>query len=168
MNVTDDAVETFFSAIGDAEEMLGALLVPEADWGPEGAALKKFVCVVRALLTGTVPPVERTEWTNTLNLTQGLIGTPLESWKTMCCNDGGEGGKERVLRFASESLCSLIKEEIAPMRCVTTLSNNTLQFDTCLVVFSAQFVGSILSVKRPCKSSTCRSSRCTAYEIYDT
>lgn len=123
--IADDSVEIFFSAIGDAEEMLGALLVPEAEWGPEVSALKKFVCVVRALLTGTVPQSGHVESTNHLNLTQGLIGTPLESWKTMSCADAGlEGGKERVLRYASEALCALIKEETAPMRSVTLLQKN--------------------------------------------
>lgn len=145
-------MEIFFSAIGDAEEMLGALLVPEVEWGPEGVALKKFVCVVRALLTGTVPPLERTEWTNTLNLTQGLIGTPLESWKTMCCTDGGEGGKERVLRFASETLCSLIKEETAPMRCVTSPSNDTHYFNICLLADLDQLSNRFLSLRKTCQS----------------
>ena len=66
---------------------------------------------------------ERTEWTNSLNLTQGLVGIPIGDWKMLNQLGGGilvgeeaERKAKDVLRFASDSVCGLMSDELAPMR----------------------------------------------------
>ena len=129
MITIDLETRNFFAAVGDAEEILGALVSPGVHASLEVQALEGFVRILRALLMIRIPMTETTEWGNNTNFTQILIGIPTEDWKMISHYDTvnslpksqtqtrGER-EEAVIRYAADALCKLIKDEIVPMRSV--------------------------------------------------
>ena len=118
----DTSVERLFHAVGDAEDLIGTLVDPRSLTSPEAVALKLYVSVIRALITVTPPTTERTEWTNNMNLTQSLVGLPMNEWKfrsQLNSNqqvDDLEKNIQTVLIYSAEAMCNLIQKELAPMR----------------------------------------------------
>ena len=104
--------------IGDAEEILGALL-ESGITGYAGLALQQFVSVVRALLTARVPHTDRLQWKKETDFTQILVGVSAQRWNVLFGENVLLGNNaESVLQYSVQTLCSLIRNEDVPMRSV--------------------------------------------------
>ena len=102
--------------IGDAEEILGALL-ESGITGDIGLALQQFVSVVRALLTARVPHTDRIQWKKETDFTQILVGISPQRWNVLFSENSQQGNSaESVLQYSVQTLCSLIRNEAIPMR----------------------------------------------------
>ena len=102
--------------IGDAEEILGALL-ESGITGYAGLALQQFVSVVRALLTAKVPHTDRFQWKKETDFTQILVGNPPQRWNVLFSENVLQGNNaESVLQYSVQTLCGLIRNEEVPMR----------------------------------------------------
>ena len=119
-----------FAAVGETEELLGALINPESLNTPQTISLKVFISVLRVLLTSILPVPERTEWTNTMCLKQTLIGIPKIELKMISYRNANstKGTSEmsckiqNILKFCGDSVCNLIKDELVPMRFVLQIN----------------------------------------------
>ena len=119
-----------FAAVGETEELLGALINPESLNTPQTISLKVFISVLRVLLTSILPVPERTEWTNTMCLKQTLIGIPKIELKMISYRNAisTKGTSEmsckikNILKFCGDSVCNLIKDELVPMRFVLQIN----------------------------------------------
>ena len=135
----DLETKSFFAAVGDAEEILGALVSPGVHKSFEVEGLKGFVRILQALIMIKIPIIETTEWGNNTNFNQTLIGISEEEWKMISHYESVNTlsplsqskvqitkeqtkveREEAVLRYAADELCRLIKDEIVPMRYVRT------------------------------------------------
>lgn len=125
--ITDIETKNFFAAVGDAEEILGALTSPGVHATLQVQSLEGFVRILRALITIRIPIIERSEWGNSTNFNQLLAGIPCEDWKMISHYDSVNSfsksvkltraeREEAVLRYAADGLCKLLKDEILPMR----------------------------------------------------
>ena len=119
-------MELLFTAVGETEELLGALINPESLNTPQTISLRVFISVLRALLTSFLPVTEKTEWTNTMSLKQTLVGIPKTELKMISSRNANNSKGtietikriQHILQFCGDSICNLIQDELVPMRYV--------------------------------------------------
>jgi hypothetical protein len=118
---TNAAVATnrLLHAINHAEQLLSAVLCAETRTSPAGVCLTSYVSTARALVMSTLPGTALPGPAGPTDMNALLVGLLVEMWPMIGQADGGSSGQDRteeVLQRAANTLCTLVNEEVAPMR----------------------------------------------------
>jgi hypothetical protein len=115
------ATSRLLHAINHAEQLLGAVLCAQIRASPEGVCLTSYVSMARALVMSTLPPGTALPGPAgpSADMNALLVSLPVEMWPLMGQSEGGSSSPDRaeeVLQRAANTLCTLVTEEVAPMR----------------------------------------------------
>lgn len=133
------ATSRLLHAINHAEQLLGAVLCGETATSSATVCLTSYVSMVRAMVMAQPPPGRSTGSGSVPGLAGSsadmnglLVSLPVSVWSMIgqveagpsSSQDGvvgtggeaGAGGVEEVLQRAANTVCTLVNEEVAPMR----------------------------------------------------